>query len=213
MPSFSLPDDLTIAYQEWGHGNTKRVVLSHGYMDNSNSFKILGPYLAERGYHAVAVDYIGHGHSDHLGAGGSYSMHGMHVIVLRHLTDTLKWEKCYIIGHSMGANIGVMFAACYPKRVEKIVLIEGIGPMVKPASSAPNYLRGAIDTEIVIKKKTGGRSKWYPSFGEAIEARLQAVKHYPGEQEHIISRAAVAAIVARYPSQYLSPFQYLIHYP
>lgn len=43
-----------------------------GWMDNSNTHSILGPYLASQGFHVIAIDWIGHGHSSHLPNGAPY---------------------------------------------------------------------------------------------------------------------------------------------
>jgi len=189
-----LVDNIKVSYQEWGISNVKKVIALHGWLDNSNSFAYLGPYLANVGFHVVAVDHIGHGHSDHIGRGGSYTMNVKLVSAVKQVLDTLLWDKCDVIGHSMGANIGLMFAASFPERVNKFIMIEGIGPLVKPAEQTPKCLRNAIEKEIIITKKTS-QSKWYKTFGEAIAARLAAVKQFPGEQ--FISHEAVNAIVSR----------------
>lgn len=68
-----LSDGFRIAYQQWQGGSSvatggelgKRCLCLHGWLDNSNSFSVLGPYLADRGYTVVAIDHIGHGHSSH----------------------------------------------------------------------------------------------------------------------------------------------------
>ena len=68
----SLRDGAVMAYQEWGKGGLKKVLASHGWMDNSNTHAILGPYLANKGFHVVAIDWIGHGQSSHLPQGSPY---------------------------------------------------------------------------------------------------------------------------------------------
>jgi len=190
----TLIHGIKVAYQEWGRSNPRKVIALHGWLDNSNTFNYLGPYLAERGYHVVAIDNVGHGHSDHLGVGGSYTMSVILVSAVRQVMDALEWKQSHLVGHSMGANVGLMYTASHQDRIDKLVMLEGIGPLVKPADQTPKYVRTAIDTEFIIAKKSS-KSKWYPTFREAIEARLTAVKAYPGEQ--FICRGSVSAIVAR----------------
>ena len=67
-----LLDGMSVAFQEWGKGSTKKLIASHGWLDNSNTHIYLGPYLASKGYHVVAIDWIGHGHSSHLPKGSPY---------------------------------------------------------------------------------------------------------------------------------------------
>lgn len=70
--TFKLVDGFSIAFQQWGVEGAKRVLALHGWLDNSNTHSILGPYLANHGYHVVAMDFVGHGFSSHLPNGVSY---------------------------------------------------------------------------------------------------------------------------------------------
>jgi pimeloyl-ACP methyl ester carboxylesterase len=60
---------LKVAYQVWGEGNPVKVLCLHGWLDNSNSFNVLAPYLVEKGrgqFEVVAVDHVGHGYATSL---------------------------------------------------------------------------------------------------------------------------------------------------
>ena len=100
MKSIRLYDGLRVAYQEWGAQHASKVLAVHGWLDNSNSFKYLGPYLADRGYHVVAMDILGHGHSDHLGIGAQYTVQKA-TSVAREVVDIMGWKKSHFIGHCM----------------------------------------------------------------------------------------------------------------
>lgn len=182
--------------REWGVENSqysKRIIALHGWLDNANSFYFLGPYLAGRGYHVVALDHCGHGHSDHVTRAGNYSM-SRSVGLTREAMDALEWETSHVIGHSMGASISLMYAATFPEKIEKLVLIEGLGPLVEPPEAAARNLRRAIDSERSMRVK-GTKPKLYPNLAAAIDARVNIVKTYPGEQS--ISREAARALVSR----------------
>jgi pimeloyl-ACP methyl ester carboxylesterase len=79
--------------REWGTGDTT-VLLVHGIMSDSRTWRRVGPALAERGHRVIAVDLRGHGRSPR----GEYSP--------RHfaddLVDTLPQRADVIIGHSLG---------------------------------------------------------------------------------------------------------------
>ena len=50
---------------EWGDAaSASKVLLLHGWMDNSNTHAFTGPALASAGFHALAVDFPGHGQRD-----------------------------------------------------------------------------------------------------------------------------------------------------
>lgn len=70
---FKLLDNTNIAFQEWGNTlSPKKILATHGWLDNSNTHSYLGPYLANLGYHVVAIDYCGHGLSSHFNKGVNY---------------------------------------------------------------------------------------------------------------------------------------------
>lgn len=192
--SIKIVDGLRVAYQEWGKSNRPKILALHGWLDNSNSFVPLAQHLSGK-YHIVAFDHIGHGHSSHIPRGANYSF-AKHVSTTKHVFDSLGWDKCHLIGHSMGAGIASVYAAAYPDSVKTTTLIEGFGPITRPVESSVEYMRKAIDAEIVAAKKAPFRkSREYESFKEAVEARIEVVRTYGGEQS--LSREAAALLVAR----------------
>ena len=190
----------SLSYKEWGASNsTKKVLALHGWLDNSNSFNFLGPYLADRGFHVVAYDNIGHGYSSHGTSSSNNYTVASYVGRCRDIVDSLQWDKCNIVGHSLGATLTTIFAGTYPETVENIALIENfISPTLQPAERARNSLRRAIDAEKLHRLKQSSKSgpKSYDTLQEAIEARMNSVKKYPGKQ--FLSIEAAAALVARY---------------
>ena len=71
--TITLLDGATISFQEWGNVlSSKKVLASHGWLDNSNSFSKLGNYLGGLGYHVIAYDIAGHGLSSHFARGTMY---------------------------------------------------------------------------------------------------------------------------------------------
>lgn len=200
---FALMDGLKLAFQEWGRGNARRVLSLHGWLDNSNTFKHLGPHLADRGFHVVGLDFVGHGLSDKLHDHGIYTPQKS-IAHIKEVYQHLGWEHSNLVGHSMGAGYSLLFAGTYPEHVEKLVLLEGFGTVTHAASSAAKNLRRAIDSEMIRKeayaketgqRTVGGTNKLYPSLGKAIDARLKSVTTYPGKQ--FLSREAAALLVRR----------------
>ena len=144
---------------EWGAGNPKKVAMWHGWLDNAASFSHLGPKLAASGYHVVAVDHLGHGRSSHLPHGSSYNyFSGVSTIdrVLNCLADEKgeEWKKPHaIIGHSMSTGQCMLFASAYPERVNKLVLIEGFGPLTAKEEDSAEKLRNALVIESAWMQK------------------------------------------------------------
>jgi hypothetical protein len=72
-----------------------------------------------------------------------------------------------------------MYTAAYNDIVNKLVLIDGFGPLVQASESVAQNLRTAIDSELGFKK-TIKPAKPYATLKDAIDQRLTAVKGYPG---------------------------------
>lgn len=189
----------SLSYQQWGsHHSAKKVLAIHGWLDNSNSFNFLGSYLADRGFHVVAYDNIGHGYSSHETASSNNYTMAPYIGRCRDMIDHLKWNKCSIVGHSLGAALATLFAGTHPEIVEKIVLIDGFAtPMTQPSEKAAVNLRKAIDSErkYCTRQLTKSGPKNYPTVHDAITARLSSVATYPGKQ--FLSFEAASMLVAR----------------
>jgi pimeloyl-ACP methyl ester carboxylesterase len=98
MKSFALRDGMRIAYQEWGNAQSvKKIVAVHGWLDNSNSFHLLGPKVAALGYHCVAIDLIGHGKSSHIGPEAIYTTPNG-VAYMNEIVDNLGWASTDVLG-------------------------------------------------------------------------------------------------------------------
>jgi pimeloyl-ACP methyl ester carboxylesterase len=186
---------LRVAYQVWGEGNPIKVLCLHGWLDNSNSFNVLAPFLSQHGgFEVVAIDHIGHGFSDHL---PQQNVFVRYVGQVKGVLDALGWKKTHIVGHSMGTAIGTLVAGCYPEMVDRLVLIEGLGPMTAPADGTAARIRKSIEAEEMAAAKAakGGNKRLYPTIASAIDSRMNIVKTYPGMQT--LSYEGAYAIVSR----------------
>ena len=95
----------------------------HGWLDNCESFHYLAPLLAAAGHHVVAVDMPGHGLSDHLPPGVVY--HDVdNVLMIHRIVTGYGWSRVSLVGHSLGGGVCLLFAACFPHLVEKLVMID-----------------------------------------------------------------------------------------
>ena len=128
------------------------MIASHGWLDNAGSFALLAPQLA--GFEIVALDLAGHGYSDFRSADSSYNP-WQDVGDLLGVADAMGWQRCTLLGHSRGAAISMLFAATFPERVDKLVLLEGGLPLTAEASEAPEGLAQALRESRALLGKSG----------------------------------------------------------
>lgn len=149
----------------WWPGQGTPVVALHGWLDNAMSFAPLAQHLARP---LLALDLPGHGLSAHRPAG--LATHYIdHVRDLSLVLDAFGAERVTLLGHSMGAGIACLYAATFPERIERLLLIEGLGPPTTPGAEAPVLLRRAIEGMAAL---AGKRKPVYATLDEAVAARM-----------------------------------------
>lgn len=148
---FRLPG-FTLAAEVWGSPGQRPVLASHGWLDNAGSFSLLAPRLP--GCQIVALDLVGHGLSDFRSPDAAYNI-WQDVGDLLDVSDELGWQKLTLLGHSRGAAISMLFAATFPERVDKLILLEGGLPLTAEAEEAPAGLADALRESRALRGKAG----------------------------------------------------------
>ncbi|HTJ43089.1 MAG TPA: alpha/beta hydrolase [Kofleriaceae bacterium] len=130
----ALPNGLTYHVLEWGAASSidTTVLLVHGFLDLAWTWDEVAARLASR-FHVIAPDLRGHGDSDWIGPGGYYHFFD-YVADLDHVASRLARSKLCVVGHSMGGSVASYWVGTRPARVDRLALIEGLGP---PEISAP----------------------------------------------------------------------------
>lgn len=111
-------NDVQLHYILGGQG--KPLVLLPGWPQTWWSYHKIMPLLADR-YQVIVVELRGMGSSDKPMKG--YSKKGMAGDVSA-LLEKLGIERTYIAGHDIGAAVAFSFAAHYPQKTEKLVLLD-----------------------------------------------------------------------------------------
>lgn len=133
-------NDINMHYVEW-EGEGAAVLCVHGLTANCREWDRLGEGLSPR-YRVVAIDLRGRGDSDKPASG--YGLVG-HAADLESFLNAINLKKVAFAGHSMGAGIGIYFAANYPSRVSKLVLIDG-GNDPEDVGSVVESIRVSLST-------------------------------------------------------------------
>ena len=111
-----------IAARQWGTADGEPTLALHGWLDNANTFERLAPLLS--GLNIIALDFAGHGFSDHRAEGMHYHpLYDMQDVLS--VANQLNWHQFHLIGHSMGASISSELAAMFPERVRSAVHVDG----------------------------------------------------------------------------------------
>lgn len=156
---------------EKNNGTEKPTLLMlHGWQDNAASFDVLFTDLIKH-YHVVALDWPGHGLSDHRHSDNYYHfvdyMDDLHQIV-----ELLSVQNLYLVGHSLGAIVAGCYAAAFPEKVQGIVLIEGLTPLYEITDNAALRLKQGITSRQRYRQRNATRLKRkMASFEEALNLR------------------------------------------
>ena len=162
----NLPNSQVLRYVELGDPKGLPVVLLHGYTDNSRSWSLIAPYL--EGFRLFAIDQRGHGDSGKPEC--CYTLMDMAYDVKLFL-EALKIERASFVGHSLGSMVAQVFAANYPNRTEKLVLI---GSTINPATTRGDLLWGAImGLQAPIDPKGEFMNAWYANPNPVDAAFLE----------------------------------------
>ncbi|AJX90847.1 MULTISPECIES: alpha/beta fold hydrolase [Burkholderia] len=173
---------LAIHAQSWGMSDEAAVLALHGWLDNSASFEPLAARL--RNVRWLAPDLLGHGWTGHLPRQESYTIE-QHARALARMIERQDWPSLTLVGHSLGAGIATVLAAAMPARVNRLVLIDALGP---PAITPRASVSRLLDSVRCSQPAALPAHVIYPSIQAAIEIRRRTAQ---------LSHEAAAALAAR----------------
>jgi pimeloyl-ACP methyl ester carboxylesterase len=176
---------LTLRAQVWGDDAAPPLLVLHGWLDNAGSFARLAPLLAER-YRVIALELPGHGHSDHPAAGANYHYLD-HVQTVLEAARVLRLQRYTLLGHSLGAGIAALVAATACARIERLLLIEGLGPLGDDGSRTLQRFRDAL-----APRAEGGRPlRVFRDIAQAVSARCMASGMHAELARPIVGRGLI----------------------
>lgn len=149
--TLNLSTGLRVAAKSWGAHHPRKMLAVHGWLDNASSFDALARVLG-RHVHVVAVDLPGHGRSQHKPLACTQVFLEW-LDDLDAITRALGWSQWIQLGHSMGASISLLWAGTFPQRVERLIVLEGLGPLTADASEVPTRLAEALLARRALEAK------------------------------------------------------------
>lgn len=178
---------IKLAAREWGKRSNPTIIALHGWLDNANSFEPLAQYMTE--YHIVAIDWPGHGFSEHRQA--HYPLYLTDYVydldaIIQYVNQHLEKSIYAIIGHSFGGIIAATYASLFPEYFEKLVLIEAISPLFEDGSNAANRLKRSIEQH--RKLSQADERRVYSSVDMIAKVRTKLTKMPLEHSKLIVSR-------------------------
>lgn len=191
LRTLQTADGVTLGYRLWRGGATPRrtLVLLHGMASNMTRWsEFIEQTTLKQGWDILCPDLRGHGQSfarERLDL-GSWCRD------LLSLLDAEGCDRAVLVGHSLGAQVAVHFAAHHPTRVQGLALIDpvfhqALRGSLRLASLARPLLRALVSV-ILVLNRLGLRRRRIPGrdlrkMDEATRSRLLQA----GKQEEMVA--------------------------
>ena len=140
------------------------------YLHGAGGVTAEDPFLAElaKSHHVYAPLIPGYGDSEECGEIRDmldFTLHSWDVVEALGLKDPI------LVGHSMGAAIAALAAAGVPARVERLALLETLGPLAEAEENTAHRLQQAV---AATRGRPGAPLRVFPELSVAVRARIQA---------------------------------------
>jgi 3-oxoadipate enol-lactonase len=168
--------DTHLYFEREGKGET--IVFIHGWALDNRMWDLQWGYFSKR-YNVIRYDVRGFGQS-----GRAHDPHNP-TDDLKEFLDHLKIDKAHLVGHSMGGNIALNFAAKYPDRVHKVVVADTF------LDGFDNYtpeFKTIFENIVNLASHQG----WHDEQQE-VWLRSLLMRLYAGDDKAIISLSEMAA--------------------
>ncbi|NUS95062.1 MAG: alpha/beta hydrolase [Nocardia sp.] len=181
--AFALPKaGITLRGRRSRDGGGLPVLCLHGILDNCAGFDPLAGYLT--GVDLIAIDLPGHGLSDPVPSiVCDYLDYAACVLELAH---TQGWDRFRLIGHSLGGAVASLVAGIHPDKVDRLVLIDSIGPLSAEPDRAVSGIARYLDTYL-----RGDGHPVYRSRMHAVKTRVQLADILLDTAELLVDRDLV----------------------
>lgn len=182
VEEISFPGRVELAALRFNPGARQRLLALHGWLDNAMSFAGLAAALPD--CEIVALEFAGHGRSGHLPPGTWYH-YVDYLDDVQAALQALAWPRARLLGHSLGGAVATAFAAARPDVVDRLLLIEALGPLASAPEAALDALRRGLTERQAIATK---QLRLFPAPELAVRARLTATPMAEGSAAALISR-------------------------
>ncbi|MGH6986136.1 MAG: alpha/beta fold hydrolase [Caulobacteraceae bacterium] len=177
---------LRLHYVDWGNALARPLLLIHGGQDHCRNWDWVAQGLCAD-WRIIAPDLRGHGDSA-FSPSGDYSMSAF-VYDLAQLIHQQSLSPVRIIAHSMGGAIALRYAGIFPDTVERLVVIEGLGPSPQVlAQRSKRDLAERFREWVAEERALAGRlPRRYPTIEAALARMQEENRHLTPEQARYLT--------------------------
>jgi (E)-2-((N-methylformamido)methylene)succinate hydrolase len=173
-------------------GRGEPVILLHGIAASLYDWNRMIPDLAGYGYRALAADLPGHGESFKPADPEAYRVEMLYEHMERWIGEETHGEPVFLVGHSMGGYLSLLYALHHANQVRGLVLInqlyspQQLTPLLQAVSRRPHVGEKALrlTPEWMMNLIMGwdpGKPAYFPA-----EARRQIANDYKRASPHIV---------------------------
>jgi len=175
-------DGVNIQLAVW-EGKGKDVLCVHGITANCRCWDVIASSLSPR-HKVIAMDLRGRGLSDSPPSGYSVENHCRDILALM---DDQGFDHPVLMGHSLGAFISLVFAAKHPRRVDRLILVDGGGKLsavqlnkvfagIKPSLDRLGKVFPDFESYLSPLKQTPFLKPWNSFFDTYFRYEVEAVE-------------------------------------
>lgn len=185
-----IPKEVEIHFQgrkltgkRWGQEGNTPVMALHGWLDNANSFDLIAPALSD--FDVFALDFAGHGHSDHRPVHTPYLgiLDAQDIIAV---ANHLQWEHFSLLAHSMGAEVSAHIIGLYPDRIRRLFAMDGYAESVSNERWLKLH-RDSIDKNLT---KKAGALRVFPNQEEMAQGVAKATGQTVASARVLVERGS-----------------------
>lgn len=196
----TLSNGISIAGRHYGPASAPRCVLClHGWQDSAATWERLAPLLLSQSpagsLQLFAMDFSGMGLSSHTHVTAAYAT-SERIFEVIEVADQLKWRKFSLMGHSFGGGIAAIVAGTFHERIDKLILVDPVGPLYPIPVPAPDRTRRAYSMHVKTIKRSP-KPKVYATREAATARYIAAAKVSQSSADILMRRQLQRIEIAR----------------
>lgn len=183
-------NNLSINYKDEGLQNENVIVLIHGFLETSETWKSFSSELAKNS-RVISVDLPGHGKSDLYDEPFTMCKYAE---AIKYVVDYEQIKNMFLIGHSMGGYVAMAFAENYPEKLRALSLFHS-------SPFADNDEKKKIRLQVVERIKNGEKDEICKNHAKSVFANdntekfVNEIRVEEGIAKSISEEAIIASLL------------------